>query len=521
VKKDAVMASSCGVKPMSHLRTRSRQALLARAQKDHSKLNRRRRQFTKCMLGILTSLPSLAALNYGGVHASDDLSLVLEEGNNVTILDEIVSLVDRFYLYRYDTPLTADDQRFDIERFKSVKEALLQEYMLLLRKKQYSSSPEEKMAFLRKAAKELMHRGGSFDRYTRYLPPEALRAKSVTFSAPNTGIRVPDLREEEEEEEDNDVKQEIARQGILTGLLPASHDSLDNGNEGKEAEPKTTFSSRTTTATKSVSPARIIRKRFRSGEVGEEQSEEMRTTAANIAVIRVRYFGQGTARALAEEIERISNGEEPIEEGEEEGADVMPSLRQQQQQQQKDLQQGTSGEIEEIVIDLRHNKGGNLQEAIAAASLFLEPGSRITYLIDSASSRLESATTMRTKRRGGSEKPWHICLPPIVILVDRATASAAEVFATALKDNCRAVVVGRRTYGKARIQSVFQLSDGSGLQLTVGGYMTPNHDDINRVGFLPDVELTPFENKAESRIPSPHTVTKMLNSSQARNSAKA
>mmetsp|Transcript_15999 Transcript_15999/g.22453 ORF Transcript_15999/g.22453 Transcript_15999/m.22453 type:complete len:259 (-) Transcript_15999:107-883(-) len=257
-------------------------------------------------------------------------------------------------------------------------------------------------------------------------------------------------------------------------------------------------------AMKSVSPIRVIRKKFKSREGGEEQSKEMGTTTTNIAIIRVRYFGKGTAKALAEELERVLQAE---------GDGVMPPSPQQH------LQQGIGAKIEEIVIDLRHNKGGNLQEAIAAASLFLEPGSPVTYLIDSASSRLESSATTKTKGNNGSGERRR-CLPPLVVLVDGATASAAEVFTAALHDNCRAVVIGRRTYGKARIQSIFQLSDGSGLQLTVGGYMTPNHDDINKRGILPDIELTPFESKAESRIPSPGTVMRMLEEAASQGGAQ-
>ncbi len=76
---------------------------------------------------------------------------------------------------------------------------------------------------------------------------------------------------------------------------------------------------------------------------------------------------------------------------------------------------------------------------------------------------------------------------PLVVLVDRATASSAEVVAAALRDNRRALVVGERTYGKALVQSIDPLGNGAALELTVAHYYTPSGADISRVGIVPDV----------------------------------
>ncbi|XP_039846754.1 carboxyl-terminal-processing peptidase 2, chloroplastic-like isoform X2 [Panicum virgatum] len=75
---------------------------------------------------------------------------------------------------------------------------------------------------------------------------------------------------------------------------------------------------------------------------------------------------------------------------------------------------------------------------------------------------------------------------PLVVLVNKGTASASEILAGALKDNKRAAVYGEPTYGKGKIQSVFGLSDGSGLAVTVARYETPAHTDIDKVGVIPD-----------------------------------
>jgi carboxyl-terminal processing protease len=77
-----------------------------------------------------------------------------------------------------------------------------------------------------------------------------------------------------------------------------------------------------------------------------------------------------------------------------------------------------------------------------------------------------------------------------VVLVNQGTASASEILAGALKDNQRATIVGERTFGKGLIQSLIDLSDGSGLAVTVAKYETPAHIDINKQGIKPDVTVS-------------------------------
>jgi carboxyl-terminal processing protease len=75
---------------------------------------------------------------------------------------------------------------------------------------------------------------------------------------------------------------------------------------------------------------------------------------------------------------------------------------------------------------------------------------------------------------------------PLAVLVNPGTASASEILAGALQDNGRALLVGEKTFGKGLIQSLFELSDGSGLAVTVAKYETPNHKDIHKLGIIPD-----------------------------------
>ncbi len=137
------------------------------------------------------------------------------------------------------------------------------------------------------------------------------------------------------------------------------------------------------------------------------------------------------------------------------------------------------GELEEkgadgYILDLRNNPGGLLQAGIEVARLWLDSGI-VVYTVN---------------RRGiqGSFESFGPALTqdPLVILVNQGTASASEILAGALQDNKRATLVGEKTFGKGLIQSLFQLSDGSGLAVTIAKYETPSHRDINKLGITPD-----------------------------------
>lgn len=129
------------------------------------------------------------------------------------------------------------------------------------------------------------------------------------------------------------------------------------------------------------------------------------------------------------------------------------------------------------ILDLRNNPGGLLQAGIEIARLWLDSGT-IVYTVN---------------RQGvqGSFEALGSALTndPLVILVNQGTASASEILAGALQDNARAKLVGEKTFGKGLIQSLFELSDGSGLAVTIAKYETPSHHDINKLGIKPDQEI--------------------------------
>ncbi|MBH8575955.1 PDZ domain-containing protein [Nostocaceae cyanobacterium CENA369] len=129
------------------------------------------------------------------------------------------------------------------------------------------------------------------------------------------------------------------------------------------------------------------------------------------------------------------------------------------------------------ILDLRNNPGGLLQSGIEIARLWLDSGT-IVYTVN---------------RQGiqGSFESFGPALTddPLVILVNQGTASASEILAGALQDNGRAHLVGETTFGKGLIQSLFELSDGSGLAVTIAKYETPKHRDINKLGIKPDTAI--------------------------------
>ncbi|CAL1400705.1 unnamed protein product [Linum trigynum] len=134
-----------------------------------------------------------------------------------------------------------------------------------------------------------------------------------------------------------------------------------------------------------------------------------------------------------------------------------------------------------FILDLRDNLGGLVQAGIEVAKLFLDKGETVIY---TAGRDPQYQTTI-------AADTVPLVTTPVIVLVNSKTASASEIVASALHDNCKAVLVGERTFGKGLIQSVFELDDGSGVAVTVGKYVTPNHLDINGDGIDPDYRNFP------------------------------
>ena len=133
--------------------------------------------------------------------------------------------------------------------------------------------------------------------------------------------------------------------------------------------------------------------------------------------------------------------------------------------------------ITSLIVDVRNNGGGVVEEATQIGDLFTDKGQ--TLLIEADNKSKE--TTIKSKEAKTIDMN-------VVLLVNENSASASEIFAGILQDDVeKATIVGTKTYGKGVIQSVLQFSDGSGLKLTTEKYYTPNHNEINKIGITPDV----------------------------------
>jgi len=150
-------------------------------------------------------------------------------------------------------------------------------------------------------------------------------------------------------------------------------------------------------------------------------------------------------------------------------------------------------ELRGLVIDLRNNPGGVLQGAVEIADGFLDEGLIVTTRGRNA------AMQMKFEAKPGQWQPGL----PLLILVDRGSASASEVLAGALQDHRRAVIVGERTFGKGSVQSVLPLRNGGGIKLTTARYYTPSGRSIQAEGIEPDVIYedvgTAWQNGGRSR----------------------
>ena len=140
---------------------------------------------------------------------------------------------------------------------------------------------------------------------------------------------------------------------------------------------------------------------------------------------------------------------------------------------------------EGLVLDLRENPGGLLDEAVSSASLFLPEGQVVVST--------KSRTKGDSERQSGAGKIVDV---PFDVLIDRGTASAAEIMTAALQDDAQATVVGTRSYGKGVFQEEHDLANGGALKLTVGEYFTPSGENLARTGGIhPEVKV----------VDNPHT----------------
>ncbi len=130
-----------------------------------------------------------------------------------------------------------------------------------------------------------------------------------------------------------------------------------------------------------------------------------------------------------------------------------------------------------IVLDLRNNPGGLLSNAIEIANMFLDHGI-IVSTIDADGYKSPTPCSQRPTTR-----------KPLVVLINPGSASASEILSGALRDNDRAKLIGQKSFGKGLVQAINKLDDGSGINVTIARYLTPNDTDIHKHGIVPDYEV--------------------------------
>ncbi|HIK28015.1 MAG: S41 family peptidase [Oscillatoriaceae bacterium SKW80] len=165
------------------------------------------------------------------------------------------------------------------------------------------------------------------------------------------------------------------------------------------------------------------------------------------------------------------------------------------EQMQRAIEDLKSKKVNAFVLDLRGNPGGLLYASVDIARMWMNKGA-IVKTVD---------------RQGRDEeiKNNNSALTdlPLAVLVDKNSASASEILSGALQDNGRAIIIGSKTFGKALVQSVHSLSDGSGLAVTIAHYYTPNGKDISHKGITPDITVDMSEEASKKLVSNPNDIT--------------
>lgn len=325
------------------------------------------------------------------------------------------------------------DDKFNQQDWQAIRQSLLS--------KDYTSKEEAYVA-IRAALQKLG------DPYTRFMNPQQYESLTSQTSGEVSGIGIR-----------MQINENTKRLTVIEAIenSPALKAGLKSGDEILAIDGKSTLKMTVEDGSK------LIR-----GQVGTSVSLDIersgsklkiKLTRATIEVPTVRYN-------LKQEANRRV-GYIRLQEFSSHAADQMRAA----------IRRGKSDKVDSYVLDLRGNPGGLLNASIEIARMWLDEG-HIVKTVD------RKGWSAQTTANGTA-----ITKLPLAILVDGNSASASEILTGALKDNKRAVVVGSQTFGKALVQSVHELQDGSGLAVTIAHYYTPNGTDINHKGIAPDIKL--------------------------------
>ncbi|MGB3509402.1 MAG: carboxyl-terminal processing protease CtpB [Microcoleaceae cyanobacterium] len=327
-----------------------------------------------------------------------------------------------------------------------------------LLEKNYTST-EEAYEALRKALEQLN------DPYTRFLDPEQFKALTSQTAGEMSGVGMQ-LKQDE-------LTKAIV---VVTALenSPAMKAGLLPGDQILSIDGKSTIGMSVSAA------AKMIR-----GDVGTDVMLEVTRPGEefNVTLTRARIELEAVRYDLKSE-----------------GNEKIGYIRLQEfsahagEQMQRAIENLDNQNVDGYVLDLRGNPGGLLRISIDIARMFMDKGAIVSTV-----NRNGDTEELRANRSALTDKP-------IVVLVDGDSASASEILAGALKDNDRAVIMGDKTFGKALVQSVHSLSDGSGLAVTIAHYYTPSGTDISKKGVTPDVELNLTDSQKRRLYRQPNAI---------------
>jgi carboxyl-terminal processing protease len=159
----------------------------------------------------------------------------------------------------------------------------------------------------------------------------------------------------------------------------------------------------------------------------------------------------------------------------------------------KALEEESKGTLKGLVLDLRNNPGGLLDQAVKISDRFIDSG-----IIVSIDGRREEAKQKWPAHPDGTSTRY-----PLIVLVNGGSASGAEIVAGAIQDHGRGILVGTQTFGKGSVQTIIPLKDGSGLRLTTARYYTPSGRSIQAKGIVPDIIVKPSRPEEEKESVTP------------------
>jgi carboxyl-terminal processing protease len=326
------------------------------------------------------------------------------------------------------------DGSFNQQDWQAARQSLLS--------KDYASKEEAYVAI-----RETLQKLG--DPYTRFLDPKQYEALTSQTSGEVSGIGIR-----------MELNEKTKRLTVVEAIdnSPALKAGIKAGDEILAIDGKSTLKMKVDDASKLIRGKAGTPITLRLGRTGKS-SFDLKLTRATIEVPTVSYGlkQEGNRRVGYIRLREFSGH----------AADQM----------RRAIRDLNGKKVDAFVLDLRGNPGGLLQASIEIARMWIDNGA-IVRTVDrrGSSDQTKANRTALTKL-------------PLAILVDGNSASASEILTGALKDNKRAVVIGSQTFGKALVQSVHELSDGSGLAVTIAHYYTPLGTDINHKGITPDIKI--------------------------------